>query len=410
MAASSAAGKRLAWPAVFARAARNYWIEVFPLVARELDRWHGEALEIPDPLTRAQALEALAKRGNMEGAAAFATFAPPARRPAVVRAAVAFQTAYNHLDTLSERANIEGPEQSRRLHEPLLAAMAGPQVHDGGGQAGCPDAWPSRHPGRDDERPSHPQKNEDAYVAALVDTCRASLCELPSYAIVAPAARRAAERVVSFQAYNRCERADIERWGRAQTPPGSDLQWWETAASGGSSLGVHVTIAAAAEPGIGQTEVDALEQAYFPWIGALHSMLDQLIDVEEDARTGQPNLVELYGSAGEAAQRMALLARRALECARDLPPAHRHELIVAAMAAFYLSAPEASVGEAAVVRRAVLEVFGGLARPALAVFRARRLVERAALMPRRADAGSADASGRPPLRGRLPLRASRSAG
>jgi hypothetical protein len=74
------------------------------------------------------------------------------------------------------------------------------------------------------------------------------LRELPSYPAVAPAARRSAERVVSFQAFNTGEaqgdRAAMERWGRAQmgipkghtphrggqaageqTPPGTDLRW-----------------------------------------------------------------------------------------------------------------------------------------------------------------------------------------
>ncbi|HTC61073.1 MAG TPA: DUF2600 family protein [Solirubrobacteraceae bacterium] len=357
--------------ATFARATRTYWGSVFPQVRRELAGWRERAQEIPDPALRAQALEALEKRGNMEGAAAFATFVGHEQRSAVVRATVAFQTAYNHLDTISEQSGEIGPAQARTLHEALLAALAcvRPGARSSRGRSG--------ESGHDPERQIHPPKNNaDGYLQALVETCQEALSELPSYEVVAPAARRAAERVVSFQAFNRRERGPIERWGRAQTPPGSDLCWWETAASGGSSLGVHVTIAAAAEPGIEQAHVDALERAYFPWIGALHSMLDQLIDVEEDASSGQPNLIELYGSPAEAAERMALLAGRALECARGLEPKHRHEPIVAAMASFYLAAPEARVGEAAVVTRAVLDVFGRLAWPALAIFRARRELSR----------------------------------
>ncbi len=357
--------------ATFARATRTYWGSVFPRVSRELEMWRERAREIPDAALCAQALEALGKRGNMEGAAAFATFVPREQRAAVVRATVAFQTAYNHLDTVSEQSGEIGPVQARALHEALLAALA--RV--------SPGPWSGRgrsvESGHDHERQIHPPKNnEDGYLQALVETCQEALSELPSYAVVAPAARRAAERVVSFQAFNRHERGDMEQWARAQTPPGSPMRWWETAASGGSSLGVHAMIAAAAEPGIDQAPVDALERAYFPWIGALHSMLDQLIDVEEDALAGQPNLVELYGSPAEAAERMGMLAERALECARGLEPMHRHELIVAAMASFYLAAPEARVGEAAVVTRAVLDVFGRLAWPALAVFRGRRGIER----------------------------------
>jgi tetraprenyl-beta-curcumene synthase len=326
--------------ATFARAVRVYWGSVFPLVSRELEVWHERVRAIPDPALRMQAMEALGKRGNMEGAAAFATFVPREHRAAVVRATVAFQTAYNHLDTVSEQTHAIGPVQARVLHEALLAALACVRPGTWSGRVRSVDS------GHDHERQIHPPKNnEDGYLAALVETCQEALSELPSYELVAPAARRAAERVVSFQAFNRRERDAIEQWGRAQTPPGSALRWWETAASGGSSLGVHVMIAAAAEPGIGRAHVDALERAYFPWIGALHSMLDQLIDVEEDARAGQNNLIELYGSTREAAARMGMLAERALECARALEPERRHELIVAAMASFYLSAPEAAQGQ-----------------------------------------------------------------
>jgi tetraprenyl-beta-curcumene synthase len=364
-------GDSAASAALFARAAYTYWTGVFPQVGRELAHWRARAEEIHDPALRMQALEALEKRGNMEGAAAFATFVGREQRAAVVRAAVAFQTAYNHLDTISEQAGAIEPEEARILHEPLLAALA----------AVRPGAWSGRggsaQSGHDHERQIHPPK-EDAgeYMRALVDTCQEALAELPSYAVVAPAARHAAERVVSFQAFNRQKREEIEHWGREQTPPGENLRWWETAASEGSSLGVHAMIAAAAEPGTDQAHVDALEQAYFPWIGALHSMLDHLVDIEEDACASQNNLIEQYGPAAEAAERMALLAERALECARGLEPMHRHELIVAAMASFYLSAPEAGVGDAAILARAVLDVFGPLARPALAIFKTRRAAER----------------------------------
>jgi tetraprenyl-beta-curcumene synthase len=330
-----------------------------------------------------QALEALEKRGNMEGAAAFATFVPREHRAAVVRATVAFQTVYNHLDTISEQLGATGSIEAQILHEPLLAALAG--VKPGT----CSSRGRSGESGHDHERPIHPPKNkESSYLAALVEACQEALGELPSYELVAPAARRAAERVICFQSFNGGEPQAMEHWARTlrstlgmqaagdSTPTDSGLRWWETAAAGGSSLGVHVMIAAAAEPGIDQAHVDALERAYFPWIGALHSMLDHLIDIEEDARTKQNNLIEQYDSPAEAAQRMALLAERSLECARDLEPMHRHELIVAAMASFYLSASEAYIGEAAPVARAVLDVFGPLVRPALAIFKTRRTAER----------------------------------
>ena len=88
----------------------------------------------------------------------------------------------------------------------------------------------------------------------------------------------------------------LERWARAQTPVGSGLEWWETAASAGSSLCVYALIAAGAQRRLDAREITHIEQAYFPWIGALHSLLDNLVDVAEDHATGQHNLIGCYAS------------------------------------------------------------------------------------------------------------------
>lgn len=383
-------GEGAASALTFARAARGYWLGVFPGISRELRRWRERAMEIPDPALRSQALQALAKRGNMEGAAAFATFAPRGRRATVVRAAVAFQAAYNYLDVLSEQPNAEPRRNSLALHESLLVAL----------DASAPHLDYYAHHGRN---------RDGGYLARIVEDCRGALSELPSYPLVASAARRAAERVVVFQAHQACgdraapgghdhddshgdegdnhrdeggDRA-MQRWARAQTPAGSGLQWWETAASAGSSLGVHVMIAAAADPSITPDDVAALEHAYFPWIGALHSLLDHLVDTDEDRASGQRNLIDCYASPHQAAERMALLAERSLSAARMLRPIRRHELIVAAMASFYLSAPEARSPQAAPITQAVLDALGPRARPAMAVFRARRAAERVYYASRR---------------------------
>ncbi|HEY2570156.1 MAG TPA: DUF2600 family protein, partial [Solirubrobacteraceae bacterium] len=73
-----------------AGAARSYWLGVFPDACREVRVWRTHAAKIPDPALRRLALRAhLEKRGNLEGAAAFAAFTQPAGRHAAVRAIVA---------------------------------------------------------------------------------------------------------------------------------------------------------------------------------------------------------------------------------------------------------------------------------------------------------------------------------
>jgi tetraprenyl-beta-curcumene synthase len=350
------AGGRTALTGAFAGAARRYWLGVFPRVCAERRRREARAQEIPDPLLRRVVVDALRKWGNIEGATAFAAFVPRRRRAAAVRAMACFQAAYNYLDQLTELPAADPEVNGRLLHRALLVALD-------------PDA---EHL---DYYAHHHLHADGGYLAETVDGCRAALAELPSYAAVAPAARRAAERIVAFQSCNTGEvQGDylaLERWARAHTPPGTGLRWWETAAAGGSSLCVYALLAAAAQPAVDPAEIAALEGAYFPWIGALHSLLDNLVDAAEDYATGQRSLVGCYASPLDAATRMGVLAERAARAARALPGGRSHELLLAAMASFYLSTPEARAGETAPVADAVLAALGEPAELSMRVFRAR---------------------------------------
>jgi len=371
---------RIALAVSFAGAAWRYWLGVFPRVCLERRRRRARASRIPDSLLRGTALDVQRKWGNVEGAAAFAAFVPSAHRAAAARAMTCFQAAYNYLDMLSEQPSANPAANGRRLHSALLVALD-------------PDA---RHL----DYYEHSRQREDGgYLREILDDCRAALATLPSYSALAPEALRAAERIVEFQSCNTGELqgdlAALERWARAATPPGEDLRWWETAAAGGSSLCVYALIALAAEPDLdgswtgasprattngGAQEdgsaaslqtVGAVQDIYFPWIGALHSLLDNLVDVAEDRATGQHNLIGLYASPQEAATRMGQLAERSLCAARALPDARGHTLLLAAMASFYLSTPEAATPAALPLARAVLGALDGPADLAMLVFRAR---------------------------------------
>ena len=382
----------LAW--TFAWAAFNYWSSVFPRVCFHIARWQRRARRIPDPVLRQLALAALSeKRGNIEGAAAFAAFAPRSRRGQATKAASAFQAAYNLLDMLGEQPSADPVRDGERLHNALLWAIGWPArerlaeransgAEDGGDSNKTTgpdyDTGSSADPGVEalDWYEHHPQHEDGGYLNRLLEDCREAFKSLPTYAIAAPAARAAAERIVAFQSLNLSEtqgdHAALERWAHAATPTGTDLRWWETAAAAGSSLGVHALIAAAAEEDLDAHEADLLERAYFPWIGGLHSLLDNLIDKREDEAAGHRSLVEYYGPE-RAAERMRWMAEQAGAVAAALPHSRRHTVVLAGMIGNYLSTPEAHSAELAPVSEAVLATTGGLARPTMLVFELRRL-------------------------------------
>jgi tetraprenyl-beta-curcumene synthase len=364
--------EELAVARMFASTASRYCVSVFPAVTRELSLWWARAERIPDAALRRHALAALGKRGNMEGAALFAVFAPRSTRARVVRALVAFQAAYNYLDALAEQRSEDPVSNGRQLHEALLVAL---DPSEGAQRASQPNYYEQ-----------HPRHDDAGYLMEMVDACRGALGGLPSYGSVASSARAAAARVVGFQSLNLGVRQGdvdgLERWARLQAPPAGGLEWWETAAACGSSLGVHVLIGLAAQPTIDRHRLPAIERAYFPWIGALHSLLDSAVDIDEDSREGQRNLLSYYSSPAQAAARMGWLAERASrETCRPAaderrPPDHREQVVLTAIAAYYLSSSNASAPAARAIARSVTDALGPLMKPALVLFGGARAASR----------------------------------
>jgi tetraprenyl-beta-curcumene synthase len=353
---------RLALTSAFAGAASRYWLAVYPLLGRELSHWRARAQTIPDPVLRRLALVTQSsERGNLEGAAAFAVLVPRAYRARVVRAVVAFQAAYDYVDTLAEQPSLDPVTNSHQLHLALLTALNPHAEH--------PDYY------------EHSSRTRDnGYMRSLVDACRFAFAALPSHASVAEHTLRCARRMVTYQSLNHGAAADtrgaLAGWATALTPADSGLRWWETAAGAASSLSVFALIAAAAQPFIGVGEAAATESAYFPWIGALHVLLDSLVDRSEDITTGQHCLIDHYASAEAAANRLGTIAAHATQATEILPHGMEHATILAAMTSFYLCSPAASTPRAAPAAQRVLQRMGTLATPTMAVLRTRGAVER----------------------------------
>lgn len=348
--------------AAFARAARRYWLSAFPRARAEHGAWRRRAEQIPDPTLRNAALDALRTKSNdLEGAVAFAVFAPPRARINIVRAITAFQLAFDYLDTIVEMPNPDPITNGRSLNQALLVALSPGVPH--------PDYY------------KHQLHRDDAgYLEGLIDTCRAAISTLPSLAAITVPAQRALLRVVTYQSLNHGDaygsRAAFTVWARSQSVAGIDLRWWETGAATGSQLSVLALIAAAADPTMRMDRATAIEHAYFPWIGALSTLLDSIIDRRVDEIEGQRSLVDYYTSPQETSERLRMMAVEALREIRPLVDAENHILILAAMAAFFHSTPQASAPDVALATRAVLDTMGGWATPALLFFRTRQVLAR----------------------------------
>ncbi|HWJ51500.1 MAG TPA: DUF2600 family protein [Solirubrobacteraceae bacterium] len=343
---------------MFVQAALRYWLGVYPHVAREMRHWHARAASIDDPLLRRVALQAqTSKRGNIEGAAAFAVLVPSRNRALAVRMIVAWQAAYDYADLLAEQPCGDRSANARQLHLALLRALQPDVPHD-------------------DYYARFDRSNDGGYLRDMIDTTRAVLGQMSNNRPVLEPAEAAITRIIAYQALNQGDHGALARWADGQALPDTALQWWETAAAGASSLAVLALLAAAADPQLSALDIEAIERAYYPWIGALHTLLDSLIDLREDADAGQVSLLAHYGSTEEAGARLQMIAERALTAARGLRRGNLHALILAGMVSLYLTDPEASCPEAAPISKRILAVLGGAATPSMLVLRLRRAASR----------------------------------
>jgi tetraprenyl-beta-curcumene synthase len=311
---------------------------------------------IPHPVLRRMALEAhRAKRESVLGAAAFAAFVPISYRSLVVRAAVAYQLAFDYIDGISEQAHDDPVAHGRQLNQALLHALEHSASHT-------------------DYYANAPDQNDGGYLISLLETVRHSSAALPSYGAVADPARRAAKQIICYQSLNHGDGngsyAGFIRWAHSQTDSSAGLWWWEAAAASGSTLPVLTLLAAAADPATTYREAEELERAYVPWIAALSTLLDSLIDQKQDAEHGNHNLVSYYASPEEAAKRLQWIAAECLSHTRRLRNEAHHAMLLAAMVGLFHTTP--TTPAARLATRRVLDAMGEFARPTLLVLGVRK--------------------------------------
>jgi hypothetical protein len=345
----------------------RYWSTVAPLVRSQLAHWEHAAGAIPDPALRALATSKLREEHfNAQVAATLATLVPRARRARVVEAIVALQVLYDYLDVLSEQPAASDPERDgQRLFAHLIDAVSvGPAVTRKSFELS--------------------PNNDDRYLERLSRAVGATFTRLPAAATVAELAQEAAERCAQAQIlHHDASRlglpsgiVELRDWATAQAS-GTGLGWQEfLAGSTASVLGIHALIAAAADPGTTSENAAELDRTYLS-IGAL-TMLDSLVDREQDIATGQLSYVELYDGPEAMASGLANVARDGISRARGLPSGAHHSMTLVGVVGYYASAPVAN--DDAFARTVIARVkreLTPLIAPTLALMRAWRLAKRA---------------------------------
>jgi hypothetical protein len=342
--------------AALLRALALHRIRIAPAIRLQQRCWTEVAASMPDAARREAALAALRQKGrNAEATGVFALLAPRRSRPRALAAMTALQTAVDYLDTLHERGG-GGLTRGLALHAGLKAAVSA-------------DPADRARLGTDG----------DPYLGALAGACAAHLATLPAIGPVRPRLIEAVERCGEGQSRTHAaapagagEVGALQEWAEGLAD-GDEVPacylWWELAAGASSSVAAHALIGAAADARTEPCEAAAIQAAYFPPIGALTVLLDDLVDRDADAAAGEHNYLAYCRDPTLAAARLGLLVDRAAAAIAPLRRRPTHAAILTGVAAFYLADPGARTPGAGPICKRLLSALGSPARSIVAALR-----------------------------------------
>lgn len=324
----------------------RYIAQVFPKVSRELDMWYRQAELSTQAALREQAhLSIQHKSFHCLGGSVYALY-PGANLPRTVEFVVAYQTISDYLDNLVDNSGAEDESAFTQLHLAMADALT-------------PDKPIANY------YLYYPFTEEGGYLTKLVTACK-ERCNLPSFGLVQPSMLQLAGLYSQLQVYKHLSPEQREEKMRAWTgkhlPEYPALSGWEFAAATGSTLPIFCLYAAAHDPRLTAQTVDTLVTGYFPWICALHILLDYLIDLIEDRETGQLNFVSYYEDTRETQEHLQYILRECLSRARELPHPRFHMRVIHGLLAMYLSDRKAQHSAVRPVAKALLLTAGNATR------------------------------------------------
>jgi tetraprenyl-beta-curcumene synthase len=302
----------------------RFMTRIVPISAANLAAIRERAAAIPDPQLRAQALASVdGKSYHIAGACILATFLPPDAARRYVAIVAPLETIYDYLDNLCDR-------------HPGVRVEAYPVLHQAISDALDPSA-PAR-----DYYACGPAGDDGGYLRNLVQRTQHALADVPHLDLLRPRFAHAAQLYGEMQTHKHYPAGERERrcvaWYEQHKERYKDIDWHEFASAAGSQFHVYGPLF---EAFLDRREAIAgTYDAYFPYVSAVHVLLDAFIDQAEDREHGELNFSRVYGGAAALRARVRSLFDAARLRLGALPGERAHRFVLDVMTLFYLSHPK----------------------------------------------------------------------
>jgi tetraprenyl-beta-curcumene synthase len=313
---------------------------IVPLSAAALAQIRDDARAIEDPLLRHEALASIdCKAYHVAGACILATFltSDAARRYVCVVAPL--ESIYDYLDNLCDR-------------HPEVTVQAYPVLHQALADALDPSSTPR------DYYALGPSGDDGGYLRGLVLRTQRALAHVPHLDLLVPHFAAAATLYSEMQTHKHYPAGERElrcvAWYERHRDRYRDIDWHEFACAAGSQFHVYGPLF---EAFVDRREaIGSTYDAYFPYVSALHVLLDAFIDQAEDHEHGELNFSRVYGGAAALRARVRELIIAAKSRFADLPADRAHRFVLDVMTLFYLSHPKVAAQGLEREARALLRV------------------------------------------------------
>ncbi|HUA08471.1 MAG TPA: DUF2600 family protein [Candidatus Acidoferrales bacterium] len=302
----------------------RFMTRIVPLSAANLDAIRERAQAIPDPQLRAEALASVnGKAYHVAGACILATFLPVQSARRYVAIVAPLETIYDYLDNLCDRHPEVGVDAFPVLHHAIADALdPSARLRD----------YYARGPAGDD----------GGYLRDLVLRTQQALAATPHLDLLRPHFAHAAQLYGEMQTHKHYPVGERERrcvaWYERYRERYADIDWHEFACAAGSQFHVYGPLFEALLDR--RDAIAGTYDAYFPYVSALHVLLDAFIDQAEDREHGELNFSRVYGGAAALRARVARLFAAAKQRLGALPGDRAHRFVLDVMTLFYLSHPK----------------------------------------------------------------------